>query len=81
MYIFFQFFLHCDAVSEILKVIKQKGCLVAAKGETRTITRQVTFCKRLPYDLDTNTPTPTLEQAIHGRSYDPSSNAAHASVS
>ena len=67
--------------NEILKVIKRQGSLAAAKGETRTITRQVTFCKRLPHDLDANTPTPTLEQAIHGRSYDFPSNAADASVS
>ena len=49
--------------NEILRVIKRKGSLIVAKGETRTITRHVTFFKRLPHDLDADTPTPTPDQA------------------
>ena len=37
--------------------------MIVAKGETRTITRHVTFFKRLPHDLDADTPTPTPDQA------------------
>ena len=36
--------------------------MIVAKGETRTITRHVTFFKRLPHDLDADTPTPTPDQ-------------------
>lgn len=49
--------------NEILRVIKRKGSLIVAKGETRTITRHVTYFKRLPHDLDTDTPSPSTEQA------------------
>ena len=49
--------------NEILRAIKRKGSLIVAKGETRTITRHVTFLKRLPDDLDADTPTSTLDQA------------------
>ena len=37
--------------------------MIVVKGETRTITRHVTFFKRLPHDLDADTPTPTPDQA------------------
>ena len=55
---------HTPAYSnEILPVLKRKGSLIVAKSETRTITRYVTFFKRLPHDLDADTPTPTPDQA------------------
>ena len=49
--------------NEILRVIKRKGSLIVAKGETRTITRHAAFFKRVPHDLDADTPMPTPDQA------------------
>ena len=76
---------HTPAYSnEILRVIKRKGSLIVAKGETRTITRHVTLFKRLPHDLDADTLTPTPDQATPALAEvmtPPPPNAAHARTS
>ena len=46
-----------------MRVIKRKGSLVVAKGKSKTITRHVTFFKRIPSDSDTETLTPSTDLA------------------
>lgn len=48
----------------ITRVIKEKGSVVVAKWETKTITRHVTFFKRITNDFDTDISTPPTEQAL-----------------
>jgi hypothetical protein len=48
--------------SEIMRVIKRKGSLVVARGETKTITRHVTFFKKVTDDFNTETSTPTPDK-------------------
>ncbi len=45
--------------SEIMPVIKRKGSLQVAQGETKTIARHVTFFKKVTDDFNTETSTPT----------------------
>ena len=46
-----------------MRVIKRKGSLVVAKGKSKTITRHVTFFKRIPSDSDTETLAPSTDLA------------------
>ena len=48
--------------SEIMRVIKRKGSLVVARGETKTITRHITFFKKVTDDFNTETSTPTPDK-------------------
>ena len=58
---------HTPAYSnEIMRVMKRKGSLIVARGETKTITRHVTFFKKVTEDFDVDTSTPVTEQVPPG---------------